>query len=37
MHDNKWTVKNSLKSIDIDSLPQYIIQNQAKFKEWIDN
>ena len=37
MNDNKWTVKNSLKSIEIDSLPQYIIQNQAKFKEWIDS
>lgn len=35
--DNKWIAKNSLTTIEIKELPKYIIRNQVKFKDWIDN
>ena len=35
--DHKWIGKKTLTTIELSSLPKYIIQNQEKFKEWIDS
>ena len=32
----KWIGKKTLKSINLDTLPKYIFENQNKFKDWID-
>ena len=37
MHDHKWIGKKTLKSVKVDTLPKYIIDNQNKFKDWIDS
>ena len=37
MHNHKWIGKNTLKNVKVDTLPKYIIDNQNKFKDWIDS
>ena len=32
----KWSGKSSLKKIDLNLLPDYISENNEKFKEWLD-
>ena len=32
----KWSNNSELTKINLDSLPEYISENKAKFKEWID-
>ena len=31
---NKWESDFKLRQIDIDKLPQYLIENKDKYKEW---
>ena len=35
-NNDKWFSEKKLKKIEIDNLPNYIKNNQDKFKKWLD-
>ena len=34
--ENKWLSNESLKKVNLETLPTFIINNKSKYKQWLD-